>query len=168
MVKNIKMDNKIETITLLAFKCSNCQQEFLSNAQSTVCTICGADLDKESCIGSLEAIDKKDLNKKIDEIIKSLENISEKNDLSKKGSLIQEFVLEFMNEKNIKIPSGKSLIINLDWEYDETPWQFLGSVEFNFLFKDKENIEEELKAAINDNFSISEMAENSMIVFNQK
>lgn len=169
MEKDIELDKKIGTIRLSSFKCNCCSNEFLSNIQATNCTFCGSKLNEESCIGSLEVIDKRDLNKKIDKMIESLKDISDNHKSQEENSKMLDFVLDFIKDENIEIPwSGASLFINLDLEYDKmVPWQFLHSVKFDFQFKNQKKIEEELKIAINNSFSIDEMAENPVLKINK-
>lgn len=90
--------------------------------------------------------------------------IEENHSILKEEPSINTAVKNFFNEKGLRLPSYVQ--IKMDYEVDNNePWEYLKSIIIDGEYRDKENLENELKDFINDNFSISDMKEHKRISF---
>lgn len=133
------MSNK--EIKLYFYECSNkdCGHSFYSSTIQTNCPKCNRNV--LNCLGEKGAV------------------ILEDNEPS-----IIDSVKEFFIDQNIVLP--KSVTIKMGSEFNrEGPWEYLLGVYIEGEYGNKDNLEEELKTFINDNFTISEMKEQKVISF---
>lgn len=132
-------------ITLSLYECrtKNCDHSFYtSSTEQNICPNCGE--DSLTSLGEFVAI------------------ITDEND--EKEESIKEGIINFFSEEELPIPSHVELIMDTAFNNDEL-WQYLSGVRIKGDYIDKDDLEEELKSFINDNYTIDAMKESRTMVF---